>query len=267
MLDIIAHNIFQTLSGAWLGLNIAGSIAVGLLTLLSLYLLSRFYGVEVRRIVGRTERPRSSSALVSIGRLLITVLLLFAFSIGALSLVVWTLSYVAPSFAESLLSSSEETPVESRSLKVWLNVAAFINFVILTPIYEEFIFRGLLVHRWTKKWGLMKAVVVSSLIFGVLHIDIIGAFVFGYVMCLLYLRTKTLFVPIAAHALNNLFAWSAEVFSSNDSAELSITQLQAEWPLFVVCLALSVPWLSLYVRRNRVSKVNVLPYEANDGTN
>ncbi len=40
------------------------------------------------------------------------------------------------------------------------------------------------------KWGIKKAVIISSIIFGLGHFDVIGAFMFGVVMCLLYIKTK-----------------------------------------------------------------------------
>ena len=55
------------------------------------------------------------------------------------------------------------------------------------------------------------AIIASSLLFGALHPDPLGAALFGVGMCLLYLRTHSLWVPIIAHALNNFLAWSLEL--------------------------------------------------------
>ena len=113
----------------------------------------------------------------------------------------------------------------------------------------------------------MRGIVFSSLAFGVLHFDLLGAFIFGYAMCVLYLQTKTLYVPILAHALNNFIAGIPGLFDaisgSEPTAALTLADLRSEWLLGVVCLALSIPWLIVYFRNKRISNTFALPYEAN----
>ncbi len=72
--------------------------------------------------------------------------------------------------------------------------------IVLAPIVEEVLFRGLLFQRLAVKWGLGQGIVVSSVIFGLLHLDdFIGATLIGVALCLVYLRTRSLFVPMLLH--------------------------------------------------------------------
>src|SRR5262249_22301205 len=57
-------------------------------------------------------------------------------------------------------------------------------------------------HRWARKWGMTRGLLLSSLAFSLMHKDLLGTFVFGLVMALLYIRTQSLAVPIVCHALD-----------------------------------------------------------------
>jgi len=79
-----------------------------------------------------------------------------------------------------------------------------VTLVVVAPVFEELLFRGILLHRLAHRWSVAGGVLAPSIVFGALHLDIVGATVFGIVMCVLYVHAGSLLVPIAAHALNNL---------------------------------------------------------------
>ncbi|MEZ0481189.1 lysostaphin resistance A-like protein [Planococcus sp. SSTMD024] len=81
-----------------------------------------------------------------------------------------------------------------------------VTLVILAPIVEEFVFRGVFLTRIAAKTSMWGGILISSLMFGVLHLDFIGSFLFGIIASLLYLRTGNLLLPILFHMLNNALA-------------------------------------------------------------
>ena len=83
----------------------------------------------------------------------------------------------------------------------------FILGVILAPILEELIFRGVLFSRFNKKWGFGVAAIISSILFGMLHIEmaIVGAITFGLCQCILFKKYDNIAIPITVHFINNLF--------------------------------------------------------------
>src|SRR5690606_99960 len=88
-------------------------------------------------------------------------------------------------------------------------VSSLINIVVvvlLGPVLEEIMFRWLLIERWKAKYSITSAVTLSSLIFGILHADLVGAFIFGVVLCAIYLHTRSLWGPILVHVGNNALA-------------------------------------------------------------
>ena len=136
---------------------------------------------------------------------------LFIFSIAAAYALFIPLSHIAPNFVQWwYLDIPPLIFFESGSYPVFANILSFLSLVVIGPVIEEVLFRGLLLRIWIKKWRLIKSVILSSLIFGALHADPIGACVFGIGMCVLYLRTQSLYLPILCHMANNLVAWLIE---------------------------------------------------------
>lgn len=80
--------------------------------------------------------------------------------------------------------------------------------IIISPISEELIFRGVFLNRLKLIVPTLFAVLISSLLFAALHSfgSIFSAFIFAICIAILYLKTDNIFVPILAHFLNNLLA-------------------------------------------------------------
>jgi len=82
----------------------------------------------------------------------------------------------------------------------------FILGGIVIPLAEEVFFRGVL-YKWLReRWGVIVGVSVSSLIFGLIHIDIAiaaTAFVLGIVLALVYEYSDSLWTAVLIHIINN----------------------------------------------------------------
>ncbi|MBT2570091.1 type II CAAX endopeptidase family protein [Planococcus sp. ISL-110] len=89
---------------------------------------------------------------------------------------------------------------------VWYLAATGFILAVIAPIAEEFVFRGLILNWLVEGFGFWKGVGLSSLIFGIFHINFFGAFMFAVVASLLYLKTGNLLVPILLHIFNNVIA-------------------------------------------------------------
>lgn len=87
----------------------------------------------------------------------------------------------------------------------------FLAIVILSPIVEELLFRGVILTKLNSDYNftIPLAILISSILFGLCHSfgGILSAFVFGICMSILYLKTKNILVPILAHMLNNLISF------------------------------------------------------------
>ncbi len=102
----------------------------------------------------------------------------------------------------------DTSPDFSLNGSVLFNTFTFISVVILAPIFEELIFRGMILNALTK-YNKMFAIIVTSLLFGLLHLNItqaIPAFFMSLVLCYMYVQTDSILVTILAHAGNNFLA-------------------------------------------------------------
>jgi membrane protease YdiL (CAAX protease family) len=80
---------------------------------------------------------------------------------------------------------------------------------VVVPIGEEIFFRGFVYGGLRTRWGAPLALLVSSVFFAAVHLQIVHAFpilLLGVVFALVYDRTGSLVPAIAAHGLNNLVA-------------------------------------------------------------
>lgn len=80
----------------------------------------------------------------------------------------------------------------------------------LVPFYEEIFFRGFIHNALRNRFGMWTAIVISSIIFGLIHIfpiQIISAALLGLALGWLYERSTSLWAVIYAHAVNNFIAF------------------------------------------------------------
>ncbi|MFX3624047.1 MAG: lysostaphin resistance A-like protein [Ectobacillus sp.] len=77
---------------------------------------------------------------------------------------------------------------------------------ILAPILEEIVFRKILFGTLYKRYNFFLAAIISSLIFAAVHFDFSHLLIYtamGITFAFLYVRTKRIIVPIAAHVAMN----------------------------------------------------------------
>lgn len=84
----------------------------------------------------------------------------------------------------------------------------FAYTIIVAPIIEEFIYRGIILGVLSKysKWG---SIIISSLAFGLMHGNIeqaISAFAMGLIYGAVAVKNGSIIPTIIIHSLNNLFA-------------------------------------------------------------
>ncbi|TVQ14364.1 MAG: CPBP family intramembrane metalloprotease [Leptolyngbya sp. DLM2.Bin27] len=192
---------------------------------------------------------------------------MFLFSVGAFQVSYLALALVAPGWVESTLQQSLWMSANQTTDPGLYNALMLFSVLVVAPIAEEFIFRGVLLHRWGVKWGIRPAIVLTSVLFGVLHSNLVGLFMFGVVMSLLYLSTRSLVVPMVAHALNNAIASGIDRLATQPAAHVidTLAEFRASWWLGVVCLLVSAPWVLRYVVYHWPDRDTLLPYFANQG--
>lgn len=82
--------------------------------------------------------------------------------------------------------------------------------VVLAPIAEELVFRGMLLSNFVKSRGHVLGLVFTSITFTIFHFsspDLIGTFIFSLVVSVFYLEKKSIRACMVTHALYNFIAF------------------------------------------------------------
>lgn len=163
-------------------------------------------------------------------------------------------------FAIEPLSNLIPTPKnlnESISKMIQMPILAFITIVVLAPLLEELLFRGIILEGYLKNYSPANSILISSFLFALIHGNLaqgIGALVMGIVVGLLYWRTKSLLFCIALHIINNLTAFllliaDPESIGSETSTRELINNDSIYFLIyFMVCLLLATTGWYLWVK-------------------
>lgn len=236
--EVLRRTLFAGVAeGRW---DLAASLAFhgGGLLFLAGYAARK--GVSLPRLVGGAPRGWRAWALVGLA------LPLLALSLGTAALQFSLLATVAPEWVAGLNDAVEQA-AGSGTGRGYVLGQALVG--VLAAALEELLFRGVLLARWERKWGARRAVLATSLAFGVLHLDLLGSFVFGLAMALLYLHTRSLLVPFACHAANNLVIALSDLADGGGAGDaLSPAGPSADWGAAALGIGVALPVLLWFFR-------------------
>jgi CAAX protease family protein len=115
-------------------------------------------------------------------------------------------------------------------------IAAGFMVICVAPFAEEFFFRGFFYRALRSRWSVLVAAGIDGLLFGVIHFDFSGAdallilpplAALGFMFCLVYEKTGSIYPVIALHALNNSIAFGVTVEDASVSLVLGPLMLLA----------------------------------------
>ncbi len=90
--------------------------------------------------------------------------------------------------------------------QAWTRIGFILLAVVVAPLYEELIFRGVLFSYLSCRIGFTGSIVAVSIIFALIHFHIPSVFplfLLSIVLCMAYWRTGSLWTSIGVHALFN----------------------------------------------------------------
>ena len=190
-------------------------------------------------LVGISEGPAFSISMIMIEALLIPMILLFIYLDGSLertkvllhigslkrglflglgipvfAMIVDNIAVLIYAIAFIFFFGEPTTITELPGGTSWDSspvalILTFISICILTPISEELLFRGYILDALNRLHGKWPAIIISSIIFGMVHFDpftmgmaTIGGVIYGWISR----RTGSLVPVIVAHAMWNTMA-------------------------------------------------------------
>lgn len=107
-------------------------------------------------------------------------------------------------------TSSSRVPMDLGNLfggsGLW---AIVILIAILAPVAEELLFRGVILRGFLSHYTVRKAILASSILFGIVHLVpllIVTGTILGSLFAWWRVRTRSLLLPLLGHVLNNTLA-------------------------------------------------------------
>jgi membrane protease YdiL (CAAX protease family) len=109
-------------------------------------------------------------------------------------------------------------------------ITGFIFLVIVAPITEELLFRGVMLNGFLPRYGKTKAILASGFLFGIIHLlpwQVLPAFALGLLFAWWTVETRSLWPALIAHAATNAFAFFQS--ASQESTEIFQVVDQPVW--------------------------------------
>jgi membrane protease YdiL (CAAX protease family) len=179
------------------GFALLGTLGIEGPALIFILVFLRLHKINWRDAFGLRGPNLGKSLLLAVGVL--------AFTLPA----VWLLQIFSGAVLEKIGMPAESQPAVEMFLGLkasWLRVCFGIFAVVVAPVAEEFIFRGML-YPFVKQLGSPRAALFGvSAIFAAIHFDagtFVPLFAFALALTWLYEITDNLLAPIVAHSLFN----------------------------------------------------------------
>lgn len=187
-LDLLVWLPMDSTAGTWLNL---GTQSLG--TALYFAWMIRRTGIRFRVFEGITLQA---------------VLLALAGTVFCIVLISFGLSPIL----SRLIPQSEANYLEAFQPYLNAPVAGFLTICVISPIAEELLMRGFVLGGLQHRYGALRALLLSSVLFAVMHMNLlqgITAAAIGFVLGHLYVHTGSLFASILMHALYNAVSFVA----------------------------------------------------------
>ncbi|WP_220788102.1 CPBP family intramembrane glutamic endopeptidase [Bacillus paramobilis] len=233
------------------GVSMSLKREMGLRSVLYVIPVLWFYKYCRRHSINFQETFFAKPTVISTRIVVMPVVMLLVFQLGCLmALSVLILSFSSEELATSSVAKTKET---GDVLQVWIRciVVAF-----LAPIAEKIMFRGYLLRKLHLKFSVKTSVIISSVIFGILHLQAtFSAILFGVVMCLLYIKSRSLVLPIIVHMIHNILIVTKDVISiSNPSESTSASTAPMSITIGIIAalifLGVGLLWIIPFLKRN-----------------
>jgi uncharacterized protein len=136
---------------------------------------------------------------------------------GLVVLTIFAFLLFSAVWAVALNESTKEKLLEqlgANETLLLLALSALLTTVV-APICEEMLFRGYIFAALSKWRGWLPGAAITGVLFGAVHvgsapvIDLVPLAALGFLLCVLYRRTGSLYPGIATHSLNNSIAFAS----------------------------------------------------------
>lgn len=142
---------------------------------------------------------------------------------------------------------------------------SFVLVVVVAPLTEELLFRGLILRGFLSRYTMRKAVLASAILFGIFHLNpwqFLGAAIMGVLFAWLFVRTRSLLPCFFGHALNNALPLILlGIFNLEIPGVTTIFTKVEFQPLWLDLFGLLLAGLGLWLLNRMFGKADDIPPE------
>lgn len=179
------------------------------ITLIWFFLVLRFMrknNISIKGLVGKPSKKRF------IFEVPVTLIVTYIGSIGLILIMLFLVYCINPNILSSLQSKLMSKPPKLTT--IFITIISFSGAVVVVPITEELIFRGILMGRLYSKYGVTKSIILSSFVFFIMHINPNPMLLCLGISCgILVYKYKSLIPSIILHMCNNLYTFTRDLNS------------------------------------------------------
>ncbi|MDU0372733.1 type II CAAX endopeptidase family protein [Hymenobacter endophyticus] len=138
-------------------------------------------------------------------------------------------------------------------------VVGFLMLCVAAPVLEELLLRGVVLQGLLRNFPTRPWIAIgqSALVFGVMHMNppqSLATFFLGLLMGWLYYRTRSLWLCMGVHFLNNFFAFNALLYQKAGKGTDEVAAFGHPWAYtVVVVLSALVLWSLLWMVQRATS--------------
>jgi membrane protease YdiL (CAAX protease family) len=161
-------------------------------------------GLGLVLVAGKQRTGLKMSELLPFKSVSFGTLVAMSLTIIGLNILLVDLSYWVCSFLpkDEFFSPGMEDALREDANPWWI----LFLLVVIAPLTEEPLFRGLMLRGFLLRYSALKAIVVSAILFAIMHmnpVQLATAFILGLLFGWWRLRTRSIWPCIWGHALNN----------------------------------------------------------------
>jgi hypothetical protein len=131
---------------------------------------------------------------------------------------------------------------------------AFMKVVIIAPVIEELIFRGVIMHGFMRNYPKVVAIFVSALFFALFHLNpwqFPATFLLGLLLGWVMVVTRNIFACIIGHSINNLLVLlSIEYWQEINAFAFFLLEKEAQLKISYLVAGISVVFIGLIATFN-----------------
>jgi len=140
-----------------------------------------------------------------------------------------------------------------------IGVFHFLTIVVAAALFEEAIFRGVILDGFLRRYTPKKAILYSAFLFALVHMNPVQfphTFILGIFIGWIYYRTQSIWPCIAIHMLNNGMAFT--MASRIDQSEIVEIEEPDKWPmLMLIPIGIVILYLIVKIIDRNISKTPI----------